>query len=80
MEKFFVIGPFCTPYSILLNIDFWEGSFVVLSTKKTVLQIFEKDFWFFKKSVSKVQNVQNLQWLSHKNVPVSQTEDYFENH
>ena len=25
---YFVIGPFCTPHSICLNIGFWEGSFV----------------------------------------------------
>ena len=25
---FFVIGPFCTPHSICLNIGFWQGSFV----------------------------------------------------
>ena len=25
---FFVIGPFCTPHSIWLNIAFWQGSFV----------------------------------------------------
>ena len=27
----------------------------------------------------KVQNVQNFQWLSHKNKSISQTEGYFEN-
>ena len=25
---FFVIGPFCTPHSIFLNIGFWQSSFV----------------------------------------------------
>ena len=25
---FFVIGPFCTPHSICLNIDFWQSSFI----------------------------------------------------
>ena len=27
-SAFFVIGPFCTPRSICLNIGFWQGSFV----------------------------------------------------
>ena len=26
-----------------------------------------------------IENVQNFQWLSHKNMPISQTEGYFEN-
>ena len=29
---FFVIGQFCIPHSICLNIGFWESSFVNLST------------------------------------------------
>ena len=50
-NSFFMIGPFCTPHSICLGIGFWQSSFVafsilVLSTKKTVLQFFEKGFRF----------------------------------
>ena len=51
---FFVIGPFCTHYSICLNIVFWYASFVCkwcvfnLSAfkQKTPLQFFEKSFHF----------------------------------
>ena len=54
---FFVIGPFCTPHAICLNIGFWQSSFavlygnvmlpiLVLSTKKTVLQVFKKGLRF----------------------------------
>ena len=51
---FFVIGPFCTPYSFRLNISFWQSSFVWkcsvvnLSTfnEKMVLCFFEKGLHF----------------------------------
>ena len=58
---FFVIGQFCTPHSICLNIGFCQSNFVRkcyvvnLSTfnKKTVLQFFKK-FAFFRKFISKL--------------------------
>ena len=51
---FFVIGQFCTPHSICLNIGFWQSSFVWkcyvvnLSTfnYKMVLQLFKKGSHF----------------------------------
>ena len=36
---FFVIGPFCTPHSICLRGQFWEGNFVYVT-------LFEKGFRF----------------------------------
>ena len=59
---FFVIGPFCTPHSICLNIGFWEGSFVwictlsviVLLTTKLFSSFLKKRFLFFRKFVSKL--------------------------
>ena len=48
---------------------------------KTVLQFYGKGFCFSDnlfQSLS-IENVRNRQWLSHKNIPVSQTEGYFEN-
>ena len=44
--------------------------------------------WFFEKALHfswnifqswNIENVQNFQWLSHKNIPISQTEGYFKN-
>ena len=45
-----------------------------------VLQLIEKGFRFSEKSFqsSSIEKVQNFQWLPHKNMPISQTEDYFE--
>ena len=46
-----------------------------------VPQFFEKGFSFpenlFQNQSN--ENVQNFQWLSHKNMQISQTEDYFKN-
>ena len=85
---FSVIGPFCTPLSICLNIGFWQGNFVWkcfvfnLSTFnwKKILQFFEKDLHFSENLFQNlsIENVQNFQWLSH-NLPISQTEDYLKN-
>ena len=74
---FFVIGLFGTPNSICLNIGFWQGSLVwnvfstlVLSTKKTVLLFSKKGFCFPENLFQSysIKNVQNFQWLSHKNM------------
>ena len=58
-------------------------SILVLSTKKTVLQTFEKGFYFpenlFQSWNWSIENVQNFHWLSHKSMPISQMEGYFEN-
>ena len=47
----------------------------------TVHQFFEERFRFpeylFQSEI--IENVQNFHWLSHKNMSISQTEDYFEN-
>ena len=61
---FFVIGPFCTPHSIRLNIDFWEServfvygyvtlSIVVLSNTKRFSSFLKKRLSFFRKFISK---------------------------
>ena len=44
--------------------------------------LFEKEFRFTKNVFQglSIENVQNFHWLSYKNVPVSQTEGYFENY
>ena len=51
---FFVIGLFCPPHSICLNIGFWQGSFVwkcyvfniITFNWKAVLKLFDKGFHF----------------------------------
>ena len=45
-----------------------------------VLQFVEKGFYFSENSFQSqnFENLQNFQWLSHKNKPISQTESYFE--
>ena len=67
--QFFEMVPFFTPHSICLYIGLWEGSFLW------------KRFSFFRKFVLKlsIENVQTFQWLSHKDIPIFQTEGYFEN-
>ena len=56
-SPFFVIGPFCTPHSICLNIGFWQVSsvcenvalsFIVLWTKKHYSRFLRKDLSFLK--------------------------------
>ena len=44
-----------------------------------VIQFFEKGFRFSENLFQSIENVQNFQWLSHKSMPISQTEGYFEN-
>ena len=76
---FFLEGQFCTPYSICLNISFWQSRFAwkccVYNTfkEKTVLQFSKKIFSFpenlFQSSSNK--NFQNPQKLSCKNMPIS---------
>ena len=54
---------------------------VSIFNKKTVLQFFEKSFRFPEnlfQSLS-IGNFRNFHWLSHKNMPIFQTESYFEN-
>ena len=87
--SFFVIGPLCTHDSICLNIGFWYDSFIwkcwVFNLGafkyKMLVQFFEKDFLFPEnlfQSLS-IGKVQNFHRLPHKNMPISQTESYFEN-
>ena len=87
--SFFVIGPLCTHHSVCLNIGFWYDSFIwkcwVFNLGafkyKTLVQFFEKDFLFPEnlfQSLS-IGKVQNFHRLPHKNMPISQTESYFEN-
>ena len=74
---------------ICLNIGFWCESFMwtwcifnltTLNWKSTT-PVFSKRFSFSKKFISKLKywNVQNFQWQSHENMPVSRTEGYYEN-
>ena len=46
-----------------------------------MLQFFGKRFSFLRKlvKVKSSENIQNFQWLSYKNMPIFQTEGYFEN-
>ena len=56
-------------------------SILVLSTKK-LYSSFLKMVFVFQKICFKVKVLKtffNFQWLSHKNMPISQTEGYFEN-
>ena len=46
-----------------------------------LIQFFEESF-LFRENLFKswsIENAQNFPWLSHKNMPISQTEGYFEN-
>ena len=56
-------------------------SILVLSTKKTVPQVFGKRFCFPENlfQIQSIENIQNFHWLSHKNIPISQMESYLEN-
>ena len=46
-----------------------------------VLQFFEKGFLFLENFFQSwsIESVWNIYWLSHKNMPISQTKGYFEN-
>ena len=50
-----------------------NGLILVLPTKRRYSSLIEKVF------VLSIENFQNFQWLSHKIIPISQTECYFEN-
>ena len=90
----FVLGPFCAPYFKLFilflltlasnravlygNVAF---SFSVHWTR-TRYSNFLKKVFVFQKTCFKVEvsrNFYNFQWLSHKNMPISQIEGYFKN-
>ena len=48
-------------------------SILVLSAKKWYSSFFENIF------LKSIENVPNFHWLSYKNMPISQTEGYFQN-
>ena len=54
---------------------------LVLLTKKKVCQVFGKSFRFLENLFQNesIKSVQNFHWLAHKNLPIYQTEGYFEN-
>ena len=52
-------------------------SILVLSTKKLYSSFFKKHFISLK--ICSIENVQKFHWLSHKNMPISETGGYFEN-
>ena len=56
-------------------------SILVVSTKKRYTSFFEKGFRFPENLFQSwsIENVWNFHWSSHKNMPISQTEGYFEN-
>ena len=86
---FFVIGPFCTPHSVCLNLatdrEVLFGnvlfSFLVLSTKKRYSSFLERicvfEKIYFKVNVSKMFKISSD--CNIKNMPISQTERYFKN-
>ena len=73
---FFVTGLICTSHSIYLNIGIWQSSFIFVRSSKKWYSSFLKGFVFSRKLF---QNVQNFQWVSQKNMPISQTECCFKN-
>ena len=56
-------------------------SILVLPTKKQYSSFLKKGFCFPENLFQSwsIDNVQNVHWLSHKNMPISQMEGYFEN-
>ena len=78
----FVIGPFCITHSICFNnvktklllIEQFFMEMLVLSNKKQYSNFSEN---FFQSWI--IENVQNFQLLSHKNIPNSKAECYFKN-
>ena len=78
---FFAIGPFFTHHSICLNTDFWycilygnnAFSIFMLSTKKHYSSFLKKKICFPENLFQSwsIENVQNVHWLSHKNMPIS---------
>ena len=62
---FFVIGPFCTPHSICINIDFRQVSFAQkccnfnINTKKRCSS-FSKRFFVFQKTYLKVKTLKTF--------------------
>ena len=79
---FFTIDLFCTHYSLSLfvltlasdmAVLYGNDACLVLSAKKWYSSFFENVF------LKSIENVPNFHWLSHKNMPISQTEGYFQN-
>ena len=56
-------------------------SILMRSTKKQYSSFFGKSFRFLENLFQSWsnENVQNFHWLTHKNMPLSQMEGYFEN-
>ena len=56
-------------------------SILVCSTKKKYSSFLKKGFGFLENLFQSwsIENVQNFHWSSHKNMPISPTEGYFEN-
>ena len=81
-----MIGPFCPRDCICLNIGFCQlcygkdaSSILALSTKKQYSSFLKKVF-VFQKTCFKVKVLKTFETcLSDKNMPISQTEAYFEN-
>ena len=64
---FFVVGPFCTPHSIYLNIGFWQSSLVwkccvvnLYFQLKNAPPVFWKGFAFFQKICFKVKKLKTF--------------------
>ena len=88
---FFVIDPLFTSYSTIqfVLIGSWQGSFVrnvafhsqyfELKGGLHFLQFFMKIFSENLSQIQGIENIQNFLWLSHKNMPISETEGYSKN-
>ena len=86
---FFVIDPYCTPYSMCVNIGLGRAvlygnisfSILILPTKKRYSSFLKKVLFFWRKFVSKLKHWKRSKshWFSYKNKPICQTEGHFEN-
>ena len=79
---FVVIILFVLTLAFDMAVFYGNDAFTILVLSKTVLQFFEKVFRFPENMFESTENLQNCHsphWLSHKNMPISRTERYFEN-
>ena len=70
---FFVIGPFCTPHSICVNIGFWQRSSVwkccvVVFQLKGVTPVFLKKTYIFQKICFKVKALKTFKISNNRDI------------
>ena len=68
-----------SPFYLLNMYGDFAFSILVLSTKKRSTSFLKKVSFFRKCFKVKVSKTFTFRWLSHKNMPISQTEGYFKN-